>query len=175
MLPPGHVAGGYLLARLVSLAVPALVSPLFFILTAVFAFVPDLDMFVVFAKAKKFVNQEQDTSLHRRFISHSPLVYLAIYIAWLVIFPNSALIAHAFILGTWSHFLLDSFAPAKDSIRWLYPFSKKPYGLNFDEAIVVTEPNFYKHWLDFVHRYTKVFSFKLEVILILLALAVLIL
>jgi hypothetical protein len=169
MLPPGHIAGGYLIARITSLIVPVLNNPLFFLLTSVFAFIPDLDIFAVFTKAKKFVLIESDAGKHRRFISHAPLIYLAIYLLWLLLFPENSLIAHAFILGTWSHFILDSFAPTEHGIRWLYPFSKKPYSFNLDHEFRMPEANFFKYWLSFVKGYTRVFSFKLEMVLIALA------
>jgi len=174
MLPPGHVAGGYLVAKLVSLVVPILVNPLFFILTAVFAFSPDLDYFVAFGKSKSMIIKEKDTS-HRQFISHAPLIYLAVYLTSLLIFPNFRLISHAFILGIWSHFLLDSFSPTRHGIRWLYPFSKKPYSFNWDYEIIVPEASFFRYWFSFVKQYTHIFTFKLEVAIIIIAVITLIL
>jgi hypothetical protein len=173
MLPPGHVAGGYLLARLVALAVPTLVNPLFFIYTAIFAFIPDLDMFVAFFKDKKLIHGDTDAGTHRKFISHAPLVYLAVYIGWIILFPASSLVAHAFILGTWSHFLLDSFAPSKFAIRWLYPFSSKGYSFQLDPVIFLPEAPFFKFWIRFLKEYARVFTFKLEAVIILSAIIIL--
>lgn len=172
MLPPGHVAGGYLLAKLVAVFVPALTNPLFFIYTALFAFIPDLDYFVAFVKIKRMIIKVNEVS-HRQFISHAPLVYLGVYLVWLLVFPNSSLIAHAFILGTWSHFLLDSFSPTKQGIRWLYPFSKKAYSFNFDREIIVPEADFFTYWINFIKQYVRVFSFKVEIFLVLAAIMVL--
>jgi hypothetical protein len=172
MLPPGHVAGGYLTAKLVSLIFPVFVNPLFFILTSIFALIPDLDMFIAFYKNKRLTIKENEVS-HRKFITHAPLLYLGIYLLWIFLFPDFNLAAHAFILGTWSHFILDSFSSREYGIKWLYPFFHKPYSFNLDTDIVINESDFLKYWFKFFIAYTKLFSFKLEIVLILIAIVAL--
>lgn len=167
MLPPGHIAGGYLTGKLGALFIPALNTPELLVLTAFFGFVPDLDFFFAFGKTKKFVITEEETN-HHLYITHAPIFYIAIFILWLIIFPESELYAYTFILGTLSHLLIDTFA--SDGTLWLYPFSKKLYGIKLDQPIRIKNENFWQHWTLFVKEYFKLKSFRLELILIVLAL-----
>ncbi|MBI2607649.1 MAG: metal-dependent hydrolase [Candidatus Doudnabacteria bacterium] len=166
MLPPGHVVGGYLVARLTALSSSSLANSTFFALTALFAFVPDLDRFVTFIRIKSFTSRADED--HRLYITHAPLAYLLVFLGWIILFPESSLIAYAFILGTWSHFFLDTFSA--EGVIWLYPFSKKPLSFNTDNRIVIESKPFFAHWMEFLIKYFKTFTFKLEVILIILAL-----
>src|SRR3989344_9001017 len=117
MLPPGHAAGGYLLARLVLLFIPFLVDPAYLLYSALFSIVPDLDYLAIFAKSKSLNLKATDAGSHRHYLTHAPLVYVLVYTLWLLLFPQTAIFAHAFITGTWSHFFLDSFAPSQDGLK----------------------------------------------------------
>src|SRR3989338_3782405 len=119
MLPPGHIAAGFLATKIASGFVPELNQPQYLALGAFFGFIPDLDFFLAFFKLKKFISSEKLN--HRRFATHAPLLYLLLFIlSYYLIFPQHPLTALAFILGTWSHFLIDTFAA--EGIGWLYPF-----------------------------------------------------
>ena len=170
MLPPGHVAGGYLAGKLASSFCTSFQSPEVLAATAFFGFFPDLDFFLVFAKNKKWISSEKIN--HRTFVSHAPLLYLLVFIIWYFVFTETRDYAWAFIIGTWSHFIIDTFSA--EGILWLYPFSKKLINKPMDPKINITEQGFFNHWFRFVKEYMKVFSFKAEVTLILIALIVLV-
>lgn len=165
MLPPGHVAAGFLLARLVALSSANLANSTFFGFTAFFAFIPDLDFFVSFSRTRSLTITE--AANHRLYFTHAPLLYLAIFIIWIILFPGSSLVAFAFILGTWSHFLLDTLSEA--GIMWLYPFTKKSISFKTDKDFIPEGKQFLSYWIDFLQKYAKLFSFKLEIFLIVLA------
>lgn len=167
MLPPGHIAAGFLSAKIASNFIPALGEPQYLGLTAFFGFFPDLDFFLAFFKLKKFISSNDVN--HRRFATHAPLLYLFLFTVYYLLFPDDRIFAWAFIIGTWSHFLIDSFSA--EGVQWLYPFSKKLYGLPLDARISVKEQGFMAHWVEFVKVYSRVFSFKAEILLIIIALS----
>lgn len=171
MLPPGHVAGGFLVGKIVQYFFPQYSGSELLWWSAFFGFFPDLDFFLVFLKTKKFISNERIN--HRKFATHAPLPYLLLLVIWYLLIPKHQLVAVAFILGTWSHFLLDSFS--LEGIAWLYPFSKKLYNKTLDTKIVIKKENFFEHWTEFLVKYSKLFSFKAELALISIALATLIL
>ncbi|HEV8601000.1 MAG TPA: metal-dependent hydrolase [Patescibacteria group bacterium] len=167
MLPPGHIAGGFLAAKIASHFIPELDHSKYLLLSSFFGFFPDLDFFFAFFKAKKFISREDIN--HRQFVTHAPLLYLVVFTA-LYSFPNLRLFAWTFILGTWSHFLLDSISSV--GIAWLYPFTSKLYNKTWDSRIAISEQGFLKHWTTFVREYMKIFSFKAEMAIILVAILV---
>lgn len=165
MLPPGHIAGGYLAGKLASVIYPELNQPEYLALSSFFGFFPDVDFFLAFFKLKKLISSESVN--HRKFITHVPFLYLLAFIIWYFLWPETRMIAVTFLIGTWSHFLIDTFAA--EGIQWLYPFSKKLLGLKLDRKIVIQEQAFLAHWTEFVKEYTKRFSFKAELIIIITA------
>jgi len=111
MLPFGHIGAGYLIAYLfLAITKPGFssqeINQLLFI-GALFAFIPDLDMFLAFAKAKTFKIQTEKTD-HRQYLSHIPLLWL--FAGLLVYSLSSSLFLRYFgaliCLGSWSHFVL---------------------------------------------------------------------
>ncbi|MEJ0021138.1 MAG: metal-dependent hydrolase [Candidatus Doudnabacteria bacterium] len=171
MLPPGHIAGGYLAGKVAAIWIPQLNQPEYLALCALFGFFPDLDFFYVFYKKRKFIADEKIN--HHEFVSHAPLLYLAVFLAWFALFPQTWLVATTFILGTWSHFVIDTITT--DGIAWLYPFSKKRFGLSPDPEIPLVDRKFWDFWTDFVKQYSKLISFKLETAIIVIAFITLIL
>lgn len=165
MLPPGHLAGGFLAGKLASIWVPELNQPTYLILTTLFGAFPDLDFFLVFYKKGKFI--ADDKINHHDFPSHAPLLYVAIFVIWIVLFPHTKLIAIAFILGTLSHFVLDTITT--EGIWWLYPFSKKKFSLIRDPKISQHDDKFLDFWIYFVKQYSKLPSFKLEAATVVIA------
>ncbi|MBI4363220.1 MAG: metal-dependent hydrolase [Candidatus Doudnabacteria bacterium] len=116
MLPPGHIAGGYLTGKIASQFIPALNTPELLALTAFAGFLPDLDFFLVFIKAKKFVNTDESIN-HRTFLTHAPLLYLLLFVVCYLIFPEYRVLEFAFVIGTWSHIFIYTFS--SDGIQWL--------------------------------------------------------
>jgi len=165
MLPPGHIAGGFLAAKLASVWIPELSGVKYLCLASLFGFIPDLDFFYAFAKSHKLTIDEGIN--HRRFVTHAPLVYLVVFILWFWLFPTNRLIAITFILGTWSHFILDSVQG--DGIPWLYPFRNKLYSLFRIYEFDYSEPKFFKHWWSFTKQYLKFPVATLEIAIIITA------
>jgi hypothetical protein len=169
MLPPGHIVGGYFTGLVVTkLLVPGL-SPhetsLLLGLSAFFGFAPDLDYFIAFAKVGK-LRVEHDEVNHRNFISHAPGLWLAIGLLVYTLShdPFTKAVGLTIWLGSWSHFILDSF---EYGIQWFWPFSTRLYALK-DRAIKEDfyGTGFWNYWLKFLRYYTTRVSFYLELILI---------
>lgn len=172
MLPPGHVAAGYLVANLViklSGFKPGSLEANHLVLWGMFfSFAPDLDTFYSFAKEKAFTVRNPEAHNHRKYWSHAPLLWL---LAGLVIY----------LLGTseyvkcfgllvwacsWSHFLLDSI---EYGIMWFWPFSKKIFAFRKVELMKISEPDFLSYWLKFLKIYRKYITFYLEILVIISA------
>lgn len=73
-------------------------------------------------------------------------------------------------LGSWTHFLLDSI---EYGIMWLWPLSSKVYALKDPELVLpIYETRFIPYWWQSVRKYTKFYSFYLEVLIIITALII---
>lgn len=180
MLPPGHIAAGYLatysLLKLTghNFDVQQINQLLFW--GMFFGFVPDLDMFVAFAKIKGF-SIKMDKFDHRKFVTHAPLIWLAAGLA--VYFPTENLftkfVGFIILAGAGSHLFLDTL---QYGIMWLWPFSNRLYAFK-DREKKITQPSadkrgFFAYWLEFLWLYmTKAkLSFYLESLIIIIALLV---
>lgn len=168
MLPPGHIAGGYLAGKIAGHFIPALNSPGYLALTSFFAFFPDLDIFIEFAKVGRFAFSDKIS--HRNFPSHAPLLYLLVFGIWYVVFGQARLLAWTFLVGTWSHFILDTFSAT--GIPWLYPFSSKRFGIKTDLKLLPNSQIFLSYWIEFCQEYAKTAVFKAEVLLIIITLII---
>jgi hypothetical protein len=159
MLPPGHIAAGFLTAKayidIVHPNVTAHQSTALLWLGAFFGFAPDIDMFYAFSQvgALKIDNSKSE---HRRFITHRPVVWL---VAGLLIAIVGAARHDSFVISigmllwlcSWSHFILDSVA---NGIEWLWPFSNKLYG--FDDIQIhpkLKRDTFMDYWVGFVRAH----------------------
>lgn len=170
MLPPGHIAGGFLAAEaLIKIAKPNLpLAQLHQLLYwgMFFGFAPDLDMFWEFLQEKAFIIKDLKNHNHRKLLSHAPLLWL---IAGLLIYffaTNEYIKCVGLLvwLGSWSHFILDSI---EYGIMWLWPFSKKIYAFKDPELVLPnTETGFFKYWWTSVKLYTKFISFYLEIVVL---------
>ena len=181
MLPPGHIAAGYIIAKTITKIVP-------FTLTAVeisrlswlgmlFAFAPDLDFFYAFLKIDK-LRIDPGTANHRTFLTHRPIFWLLLGLA--VFFLSASAFGKSLgliiWLCPWTHFVLDS----EWGIQWLWPFSKKFYPLQPDyyqqkyAAANQTPPNqsFFQFWVAMLRRYLTEKSSYLEIIIVIFALAI---
>jgi hypothetical protein len=172
MLPTGHIAAGFLTAKLtIALIDPQLnisETNTLLLAGAFFGFVPDLDMFYAFFKARGFTIPGTKIN-HRAYLTHRPLVWLAASIILYILSPSEFIKILAIImwLGSWSHFVLDSL---QVGIMWLWPFSNKFYALK-DPGI--KEDNrtkgFFNYWFTYLtHFYPKKFTstFILELVIL---------
>lgn len=171
MLPPGHVAAGFLVAetilKITKPDLPALQLHQLLYWGMFFSFVPDLDSFISFAKEKSFAVRDPDKNDHRNFISHAPVIWL---IGGLSIYFFSGseyfkILGLLLWLCSWSHFIFDSIEPG---IMWLWPFSKKRYYLIPAERIRISEPTFLGYWIIFLKAYTRRVTFYCEIAVLIL-------
>lgn len=166
MLPPGHLASGFLAGKIVSLVIPEFNEPKVLLFTSLFGILPDLDFFYAFFKARRFISREDIN--HRTFVTHTPLLYLAVFLIWYWLFPSTQIISIAFFVGAWSHFLVDTLG--SDGIAWFYPFSSKFYKICKEDKIIITEQSFWKHWIVFIKKfYFKTIISRYEIMLVVIA------
>lgn len=174
MLPPGHVAAGYLTAySFVKIVKPALepyqINQLIFWGTF-FGFAPDLDMFWAFAKNKAFILKDLNQTDHRKFFTHAPALWLTtgLLIYFLSLSELIKCLGLLLWLGSWSHFVLDS---VECGIMWLWPFSSRMFAFkDVGKRQNIGETKFFQYWWKTVLLYVRSVSFYLEVVLILIAL-----
>ncbi len=190
MLPPGHIAAGYIIAEAVIKFVPFNLTvdqtqTLSFIGMFV-GFAPDLDFFYAFAKLGR-MRIDNEKANHRKLIGHAPLLWLLL---GLIIFFGAAVISTSnqdfykalgliIWLCSFGHFVLDS----ESGIMWAWPISKKLYYFPLGylkgskpkvETLNLVSPNenFFQFWLDVVKRYMTETSSYLEIIIIIIALVI---
>ncbi len=178
MLPPGHIAGGYITAKLVIRSLNYNFTPHqireLALLGTLFAFMPDLDFFYAFFKIKRAVIDNSKAN-HRKYFTHAPLTWLVIGLA--VFFTSQSefikTLGLLLWLCPWSHFILDS----EWGVMWFWPFSKRFYP--FSEAYYhakyaayqnITINGFWKYWYAFAKREYSKRSGYIEIILIIIAL-----
>jgi membrane-bound metal-dependent hydrolase YbcI (DUF457 family) len=172
MLPPGHLAGGFLTATAVlKIIKPDLSQEQISQLLGwgmFFSFAPDLDTFVSFIKEHTwFVKNPQNN--HRKFISHAPLLWLA---GGLLVYFFSAdvywKIAGLLLwLCSWSHFLLDS---VEYGIMWLWPFNKDVFAIrNRERDFSIQSLNFFGYWWTYLKLYAGTLTFYIEISIIIVA------
>lgn len=177
MLPPGHIAAGYLAARILLATThsPLSLSDQQYLIWwgVFFAFAPDLDTFIVFKKMKRFISSDEID--HRTFYSHVPILWLAggLAIFLVAIFTHSMFFESFGILlwlCSWTHFGADSI---QGGIMWLWPWQKRPIAI-YDPGMKsnIAPQRFIWYWLDFLKFYiTKMApSFCLEILLTIIAL-----
>jgi membrane-bound metal-dependent hydrolase YbcI (DUF457 family) len=175
MLPPGHIAGGFLTATAVlKILKPDLPAPQTNQLLwwgAFFSFAPDLDTFVSFANERAWFVKDPKNN-HRKYLSHVPLLWLLTGL--LIYFSASS--AYIRILGlmlwlcSWSHFLLDSI---EYGIMWLWPFNKSVFAIrNKGNDTRIESTGFTSYWLEFLKAYAATWTFYFEVLIILAALII---
>ncbi len=180
MLPPGHIAAGYLTAYgLLKVLKPDLAPTeihQLYLWGMFWGFVPDLDTFYYFFRNGNWLvaGTEGLKKNHRQYYSHAPILWLiaGLLVYFLVTSVYLKIVGLLIWLGAWSHFLLDS---VEYGIMWLWPFSKKLYALkNREVKIVIEEKNFFKHCFLFIKLYAKRLSFWLVLLIIFCALIILI-
>lgn len=177
MLPPGHIAAGYLVAQ----AVIYIANPPFSphelnqlkILGAFSAFAPDLDMVCVFWREKGFRHTGEHFD-HRQYITHTPFIWLFAGAA-VALLGNTIFWFYAGLmiwLGSWSHLLLDS---GYMGVRWLYPFRNTFFALKSQGVTFINKnTGFFNHWWHEITLYyqTNRYTFYAETLLICSALII---
>ncbi len=173
MLPFGHLAAGYLLSQAVSktAGLPSEQTLSLTLAGTFFAFAPDLDFFYAFAKERSFTIKGTSTN-HRDYWTHRPLLWLAASALILALADSTYWRWFAIMIwvGTWSHFLLDSF---RTGVRWLWPFVPRFFALK-DPGLVEENPakGFFRHWINMIRMYKEraPLAFYLEIAIVLIAL-----
>ncbi len=177
MLPPGHIAAGYLVGELVvhtlGINLPQQQKVQLVLWATFFGFAPDLDMFYAFFKERAFVINKEKID-HRTYITHRPLSWLLLGLIIWVFAPshNWQLVGMLAWFGGWSHMVLDSI---QYGVPWLWPLNTKLYAM-CDTGKKLRNPNthFWKYWFEFVRLYTQHFflTLVLEAVVIFTALVV---
>lgn len=172
MLPPGHVAGGFLVGKAITYFNSSLSnSEQAFVLglAMFFAFAPDLDMFWSFYNEKNFTIKSLENN-HRKYISHTPVFWFIVALVF-AIFTQNDLFALTVFLAALSHLILDSL---QYGVMWLWPCEYKLYALK-DAGVVKgvnKETGFLNYWIKAVRQYAEFFrlTFLSEIFVISLAL-----
>jgi len=174
MLPPGHIAAGYLAATAYeSIFHPAMTisqSKNLLWIGALSGFIPDIDMFFAFLKVGAWRIDIKKVD-HRSYLTHYPFIWLMLT---LILFFIGKFISDFYIqsiavvifLGTYSHFILDSL-DSGTGIKWLWPFSDSLYTMKNND-VAVENKNFFSYWFGLVALYVKraKVTAALEIILI---------
>ncbi len=155
MLPPGHIAAGYLVAKTVlhfSPALPAVQRHWLLFWGAFFGFAPDLDMFYLFYRVKRLTVTDDDPN-HRELYTHAPVLWLiaGLSIFFLAVDPFWKIFGLLVWLGSWSHFLLDTI---QHGVMWAWPVRRKPYA--FIGGLVKSHLRpigFWNFWVQFIRFY----------------------
>ncbi len=182
MLPPGHIAAGYLTAEaLLKLSHPNLTGAQTQQLLwwgMLFGFAPDFDFFYLFVKSKS-LKADPRKGDHRYFFSHAPALWLFAGLMLFILSPVSYIKYFGLLLwlGSWSHFLLDSI---QYGIMWLWPFNRKIYCLYpiiggnemADNLAKNLNKNFIGYWVSYLREYAAALKISLicEVLLVTLTL-----
>ena len=179
MLPPGHIAAGFLAAKVLlhyshqNFTSHQITQLLWW--GAFFGFSPDLDVFYFFIRNKTLLvaGKESSNDSHRSYISHAPILWLVagLLIYFLAATPYVKFIGLLLWLGSWSHFLLDSI---EYGIMWLWPLSNRIYALkNREVKAVVEEKGFVAHIWGFLKLYSVRVTFYVEILILGLAIYIL--
>lgn len=120
-----------------------------YILGVIFGLLPDVDVVYYYLISA--------THLHRENITHSPILYLALFILVFVfslVLKNKFIksISFIFLFSTFFHLILDS---TTAGVPWFFPLSKNLYGLLFVDALAT---GFYgSHLIVFLYSLEAVF------------------
>jgi membrane-bound metal-dependent hydrolase YbcI (DUF457 family) len=174
VLPPGHLAGGYLAAlAAIKLGHPSLdplqINQLLF-LGSIAGLAPDLDHIITFAQART-LKLPEDRRNHRNLFTHTPFFWLVISTAVYLLTKQTAFgpyTALTVLVGSWSHFFLDT---CIYGVSWLWPVSSRKFAF-FDKEMRpgLTEPNLVRYWWKFFWWYAKRICFYLEILIVIIAL-----
>lgn len=173
MLPPGHIAAGFMTAELILRVIkPDVGSVAHNQLVwwgVFFSFAPDLDVFYSFIKEKSFTVRSPLENDHRKYLSHVPVLWMIAGLGFYFLGQTEFLKVFGLLLwaGSWSHFILDSI---ESGIMWLWPLSVKKFCFRKTEKLQIPEPGFWGYWMKFLKLYSKYVTFYLELFIIFSAL-----
>ncbi|MBL8030518.1 MAG: metal-dependent hydrolase [Candidatus Doudnabacteria bacterium] len=177
MLPPGHIAAGFLtsvaLVKLTNSSAEVSNINQFYLWGMFWGFAPDFDNFLAFYRMKSWwYKQGSDGGMHRKFYSHIPVLWLLVGVLAYVLAPSAywKTMALLMLFGSFSHFLLDSI---EFGVKWLWPFSERLYALkNAGVNKEIRAEGFLNFWFSFLLLYKTRPTFFLELLVIASALIV---
>ncbi|MBM3257231.1 MAG: metal-dependent hydrolase [Candidatus Liptonbacteria bacterium] len=177
MLPPGHLAAGFLtsygLLKLSNVAFTPTEAGFILLAGTILGAIPDIDFIPFFSSRKSMRFTDSDT--HRRYITHAPIIWLTIGLITALIAPNSFIWVLGLLiwLAPWSHFMGDSL---EFGVRWLWPLSNRYFALGkYPDRDLATEKTLIRHYWGIIRAYmTQSITFPLEAVLLLSAAAVLV-
>jgi hypothetical protein len=171
MLPPGHIAGGFLVAEaLLKIAKPDLapfqINQLLW-WGVFFGFAPDFDNFAAFTKVKAWwYKKGVDNTIHRRFYTHIPILWLIAGLSVYFVAQSEfvKMIGIMVWLGSWTHFALDSI---DYGVMWLWPWSKKVQAVHQPGKMEdIKASSFFEYWWNFLRIYVTLPTFYVELVLV---------
>ena len=183
MIFPGHIAGGYLVTKLViavasahRLAVPADQASTLIATGIIAGYLPDIDM-VFYLLRSRFSTVPPKNQSHRNYITHAPLFWFAISffvlgVGWIGSSAFTTLLGWILFAGTGSHFLFDSI---EYGIMWLWPFSTRRFAFRkyLYQPEIIAPTGTIAHYLEeFTKVWNKRLTFVLEVLVVIAALLV---
>lgn len=174
MLPPGHIAAGYLTAygvlHLSNGALTPTEANLVLIAGAILGTLPDIDFIPFFLSRKSMRFTDEDS--HRRYFTHAPILWLILGLIIALAAPNAFIRALGLLiwLAPWGHFVGDSI---EYGVRWFWPFSKRYFSLgDYPNRDLKSEKTLVRHYWGILKIYSrKSRTFPLEIVLVLSALA----
>lgn len=176
MLPPGHIAAGYLTAYGLTHLPNSSLTPnetnALLVAGAILGTLPDIDFIPFFVSRKSMRFTDEDS--HRRYITHTPILWLIVGLIIALAAPNAFIWTLGLLiwLASWGHFIGDSI---EHGVRWFWPLSKRYFSLgNYPDRDLNTGKTLLNHYWGIVKIYLKKSrTFPLEAVLTLTALAVL--
>ncbi len=174
MLPTGHIAAGLLTTqaalKIFKPEISGIEAQQLLWWGVFWSFAPDLDTFWAFFKAKSFYYNKKDNSVHRRFYTHIPLLWLIVGLVIFILSPTAYWKTFGLILwaGSFSHFLLDSI---EYGVMWLWPFNKELWAFkNRGIKVQINSSSFWGFWITFLKFYITRVTFIFEIVIIISAL-----
>lgn len=157
MLPPGHLAGGYLatIAVLRSFGVPLEGNAGLVAFGLFCSIAPDFDFVFAFVKTRSLTIDPVRAN-HRKYYTHRPLVWLALAVPIMLNGGDQLRIWAALLLvGSWTHFLLDSI---QYGVMWLWPFSDRLIAWrDVGKDFLIPDRRFAAFWKSFLAAYLREF------------------
>ena len=186
MLPPGHIAAGYVTTKALLHYTHAQLThhqqTVLLWWGSVLGLAPDFDVFYWLVKHRT-LKAEHKTDNHRYFLSHAPILWLLAGGLIFLLAPTEygKLFGLLVWLCSWSHFVLDSI---QYGIMWLWPLNKRIYCLfpiiqedRFQDTLVASRnQNFFRYWFTWLLAYSRALSISLacEAIICLITVVILI-
>lgn len=171
MVLPGHLGGGYLMAR----ALLSVFHPVFsqaqvtalMVIGTLCGDLPDIDL-IAFSYTH-FFKKNSAKEQHREYITHMPLFWL---IPSMTVVAAGAVFGSPFVeyvgwlilIGSWTHLLLDSI---EYGVAWLWPISRRRFALRYppEEKSSHATGSIGYYWEFIRNRYAKNITFYIEILI----------